>query len=340
MKGHIVVHATTFLDPLPTHPPEAGEGRRLLDEIEHASGGSLRVVYRCNRLPAEPLTPSELEGAVAVIADLERWDAPLLSAVGKGAGGPLELIARYGVGYDSVDIAAATAAGVLVTNTPGANSRPTAEWAVATLLDVAGRRMPHHERASMGEAKTGPSRLDVSGRTLGVVGTGAIGRTVVELMAGFRMKVLAHDPFPNETWAREHGVTYVSLAEVCRSADFITLHAATRDRLIGEPELELMAPRTVLVNCARGVLVDGAAAWKAVAEGRLWGYGLDEVWDHPGLPLAGLNIVVSPHVGSDTDGGKALMQLLAARSVSDWYHGRRPASVLNPAVMGARERAG
>ena len=331
-EGKILVFATSFNDDLPTRPPETGRGREILENLVQLSDGRVTLEFRCNRNPHDPLTASELDGICAIIADLEVYDRPLLESVGSRSGGTLELIARYGVGYDAIDIAAATEAGVLVANTPGANSRPTAEWAVSTLLDIAGRRMPHHERSARGLGKDGPSRLDVSGRTLGVVGTGAIGRTVVELLSGFGMTVIATDPYPNLAWAEEHGVKYVDLPELCETADFITMHAAATEQIIGARDISRMKPTTALINCAREVLVDTAAAYDAVRDGRLWGYGLDEAWTHPSLPLAGLNIAVSGHVGSDTDRGKALMQLLSARSVADYFAGKKPASVINPDV--------
>lgn len=328
----ILVFATSFNDDLPTRPPHAGEGAQILNRLAGESGGKLTVEYRCDRDPHQPLDAAELEAAVAVIADLEHYTRDLLESVGTRGGGSLGLIARYGVGFDAVDLPAATEAGVLVCNTPGANSRPTAEWAVSTLMDIAGRRIPHHERASQGLGKAGPSRLDVSGRTLGVIGTGAIGRSVVELLAGFGMTVIACDPYPNRQWAKQHDANYVALDELCRTADFITLHAASAEQIIGPAELSLMKPTTALINCAREVLVDTRAAYQAVADGRLFGYGLDEKWSFPDLPIEGLNIAVSGHVGSDTDSGKSLMQYLSARSVEAYLDGRLPDSPLNPEV--------
>jgi D-3-phosphoglycerate dehydrogenase len=329
-KKKVVVFASSFLDELQTAPPEAGEGARLLERLKSDSDDRIVIEYRCDRDPQQALVSEELQDVLAVIADLERYPRQLLDVVGVGRGGTLELIARYGVGFDSVDVDAATDNGVLVTNTPGANSRPTAEWAVATLMDIAGRRLPHHERAALGKSKTGPSRLDISERTLGVVGTGAIGRTVVELLSGFHMNILASDPYPNQDWADQVDARYVSLEQLCREADFITLHAAASKPIITKQELARMKPTTTLVNCARGILVDNRAAYAAVAAGKLWGYGLDELWRESDLPLAGLNIAASPHVGSDTDRGKARMQLLSAQAISEYLTGQTPTFSINP----------
>ncbi len=328
MNKKIVVFATSFLDELMTHPAGEGEPARLLKEA--AQRNSLEVEFRCTRNPLNPIEAREVEGTVAVIADLERWDAGVLSTVGRAGGGDLGLIARYGIGYNSVDITAAQTAGVLVTNTPGASARPTAEWAVSTLLDVAGRRVPHHNRAAIGKTKSGPSRIDVTGKTLGVIGTGTIGRHVVAMVRGFDLDVIASDPYPDHDWAAANGVEYLDIPTLCARADFITLHASAHAQLIGAEEIGRMKPTAVLVNCARGILVDNRAVYRAVRSGALYGYGLDEVWEHSDLPLEGsVNIAVSPHVGSDSDYGKLRMQQMSAEAVVDFVDGKKPRYLVN-----------
>ncbi len=331
MARKVVVFATSFLDDLVTRPPGHGEAKKKLEEGAAKLG--IEVEYRCDRDPLKPLEPAELEDVVAVIADLEEYSPELLAAVGPAAGGSLEIVSRYGIGYNNVDLPGATRGGVMVTNTPGANARPTAEWAVSTLMDVAGRRVLHHQRASVGEGKSGPSRLDVTRRTVGIVGTGNIGRNVAALLSGFEPKLLVSDPYPNEEWARTVGARYVPLDELCETADFITLHAATSDRIIGEKQLSLMRETTVLINCARGILVDNEAAYRAVKEGRIWGYGIDEVWTYDALPLEKVNIIASPHVGSDSDLGKVNMQLASTENVLDFLSGKTPKHVVNRDVL-------
>jgi len=327
----LVVFATSFLDKLDTHPDGEGRGKSILDDLEQS--GVCTVEYRCTRDPRTPLAPADLDGVTAVIADLELYEEHLLSEVGIGSGGSLRLIARYGVGTNSVDIASATRHGILVANTPGANSIPTAEWSVATILDVAGRRIPHHRRSSHGLVKEGRSRLDVSGRTLGVIGTGRVGRNVIRLMSGFGMTVIACDIAPDAEWAEATGVTYVTLDELCRRADIITLHTSSTEEVVTSRHLDMMKPTAALINCARGYQVDNEAAYAAVKDGRLFGYGLDEIWNYEQLPLDGLNITVSPHIGSDTDSGKAGMQTMSAEAVRDYLQGDRPEFVVNPEVL-------
>ena len=148
------------------------------------------------------------------------------------------------------------------------------------------------------------------------------------------MEVLAYDPYPDTAWAETEGVHYVAFEELLERADFVTLHASVSRTIIGAEELSRMKRTAVLVNCARGLLVDNRLAYDAVRQGTLFGYGIDEVWPHPELPLAGLNIAASPHVGSDTDEGKARMQEMSAAAVIDFLSGKRPQSVVNPEVYG------
>ena len=331
----ILVLATSFLDDLMTHPEEEGKARRMLDELAEASDGSIEIEYRCDRDRTNPLEAEELTRVAAVISDLELYPRELLKKVGAASGGSLRLISRYGVGFDAVDLEAATEYGIMVSNCPGCNARPTAELSVATILDVAGRRIPHHETASRGKTKEGPSRLDVSGKTIGIIGTGSIGKHVFGLMKGFNVSGVAYDLYPDSAWAEQSQVRYLDSPDaVCEQADIITLHASSNDTIITQTQIDLMRQTTVLVNCARKHLVDNEAVYYAVQQGKIWGYGMDEIWDLD-LPLDGLNIVVSPHVGSDTDMGKIGMQVMSAQAVVDYMQGVKPLSIVNKAVLKA-----
>jgi len=331
----ILVLATSFLDDLMTHPVEEGKARRILDELAEASNGRIEIEYRCDRDRTKPLKAEELTRVVAVISDLELYNRELLKEVGAASGGTLKLISRYGVGFDAVDLEAATEYGIMVSNCPGCNALPTAELSVATILDVAGRRIPHHESASRGKMKEGPSRLDVSGKTVGIIGTGSIGKHVFGLMKGYNVTGVAYDLYPDNTWAVQSGVRYLdSPNAVCEQSDIITLHASSNDTIIAQTQIDLMRQTTVLVNCARKHLVDNEAVYYAVKQEKIWGYGMDETWDLD-LSLEGLNIVVSPHVGSDTDMGKIGMQVMSAQSVVDYMQGIKPLSIVNQDVLEA-----
>lgn len=325
-KQKIVVFATSFLD-APVRPkPDAGRARQLLEQTAREAG--LDLEFRCDRNPATPLEPQELQDVAAVIADLEHYPPELLRAVGARSGGTLQLIARYGIGYSNIDIAAARDCGITVTNTPGASAPPTAEWAVAMMMAVAGRCIPQYERAAAGLTKSGPSRLDLYGATLGIIGTGKIGKKVAELLCSFGMQKLGCDPRPDTDWAQARGVKYTDLDTLCESADIITLHASGSSLIVGDAQIRRMKASAVLVNCARGPMVDNRSAWTAVQEGRLYGYALDEIWEYPDLPLEGRNILVSPHVGSDTDQGKFRMQNMSAEAVAQFFAGKTPINIV------------
>ena len=311
MAKKVLCLATSFLDFLVSHPPEEAQAKRMLNELAEYSNGEIEIIYRCDRNPQVSLRAEEFENITAVIADLEEYDRKLLSRVGIKAGGSLELIARYGIGYNSVDVQAATDYGVIVTNCPGCNALPTAEWTHSTILDIAGRRISHYKTASRGKSKEGPSRLDISGKILGVIGTGLIGKLVLKLMKGYEMKVIAHDPYPDRNWAKENKVEYVGMNELCQTADIITLHAAANETIITREQIDLMKHTTVLVNCAREVLVDYKAAYNAIRAGKLWGYG----------------------VGSDSDNGKIGMQLMSTQSVVNFLHGEIPQHIVNEEVL-------
>ncbi len=328
----ILVLATSFQDELITHPKDEGKAKQMLNDLA-IYNSDIEIIYRCDRDPEKAMQAEELKDVIAIIADLEQYDRDLLGMVTKNGGGSLALISRYGIGYSNVDVDAATEYGIMVTNAPGCNALPTAEWTQSTIIDVAGRRISHHFTASSGKPKEGPSRLDLTGKTLGVIGTGTIGKYVVKLMQGYEMNIMAYDIFTDQEWAEENGVTYTDLQNIYQNADIITLHASSTEMIIGEKEIIMMKPTTVLVNCARGLLVDNRAAYQAVKDGKIWGYGLDEIWTESDLSLDNLNIIVSSHVGSDTDAGKIGMQLMSTQAVIDYMNNKVPKHIVNKDVL-------
>ena len=352
LSGTVLVLATSFRDDLQTNSIYKGEAEKLLKVIEERSGGRLTIEYRCGRNPKDELSPAELDGVVAVIADMEDYERPFLGEVS----GTLRLIARYGVGHNGIDKVAATESGVMVTNSPGCNSMPTAEWSVDFIGAVGGRLPLAHNAASLGEPKDGRGRRDKSGSTIGIVGTGGIGSKVARLLLAYdNIHILASDPYPNEELAADPRVRYVDdgpdgLYELCRESDIITLHAATKDEkpLITRKHIALMKPSAFLVNCARFYLVDYDAVWEAVNANAtnptsgIWGYGVDDPWMDPKTkeklieryPIVGLNMVFGPHIGSDTPLGKIGMQMMSAMAVEDFLvYARVPYNVVNPDVL-------
>lgn len=282
-------------------------------------------------LQADELTRA-LAGMDAVLASLDQYSAAVLSAP------PLErlkIIARWGVGYDSVDLPAASLNGIVATYTPGLLDEAVADYAFALLLSLA-RRIPD-ARAAMerGEWKHFWGD-DVGGKTLGIVGLGHIGKAVARRASGFNMHVLAHTPRPSP----EGGVKFVSLEELLAESDFVSLHAALTPAsrgIICEAQLRLMKRSAYLINTARGALVDEAALVRALGEGWIAGAALDAFATEP-LPAESPlrfvpNLLLSPHQSSYARGTGDRVSLAAAQSIVDLMHGKKPQNVLNPDVF-------
>jgi phosphoglycerate dehydrogenase-like enzyme len=271
--------------------------------------------------------------AVGAIVSTDPFDAGVFAAAPR-----LRVVARVGVGTDSIDLAAATGAGVIVTTTPGANEETAADHAVALILAAARRLVEHDASVRRGEWSRGGALTpwDVHGGTVGLVGYGAIGRAVARRLAGFGVRLLVADPAVEAA----DGAEVVALDELLTRADVVSLHlpltASTRG-LIGPGELAAMRPEAILVNTARGGLVDEAALARALRGGRLRAAALDVFADEPhvGGGLAALpNVVLSPHIGGLSEESIARMTAEAAGCVLAALEGRPdPRSVANPAVL-------
>ncbi len=252
----------------------------------------------------------DLRGVDALLCMLtDRVNARLLER-----GERLKIVANMAVGTDNIDLDAARRLGIPVTNTPDVLTDATADLAFALLL-AAARRLAWGDRLVRGAGFSGWSPLlglgmDVSGRTLGIVGAGRIGRELAARASGFRMQVLL---------TRRSGG--VPLGELLERSDFISLHVPLNPEthhLIGEPELRRMRPHAVLINTARGPIVDERALVRALREGWIAAAGLDVFEDEPKLApgLADLsNVVLAPHIGSATVDTRNRMAQIAAQNV-------------------------
>ncbi len=241
----------------------------------------------------------------------------------------LRIVANMAVGTDNVDLEAARRLGIAVTNTPDVLTDATADLAFALLL-AAARRVAWGDRLVRGGGFTGwrPDLgvgFDVTGRTLGIVGAGRIGRAVAERARAFRMEVLLH--------SRSGGTP---LPELLERSDFVSLHVPLSEstrHLIGEPELRRMRRHAVLVNTARGAIVDERALVRALREGWIGAAGLD-VFEHEPRLAPGLadlpNAVLLPHLGSATHGTRARMAETAARNVIAALRGETPPNAVVP----------
>ncbi|MEO0821991.1 MAG: phosphoglycerate dehydrogenase [Pseudomonadota bacterium] len=256
----------------------------------------------------------------------------------------LKVIGRAGIGVDNIDIAAASARGIVVMNTPFGNSITTAEHAIAMMFAVA-RQIPA-ANASTHAGKWEKSAfmgVEITGKTLGVIGCGNIGSVVASRAIGLKMKVVAYDPFLSAERARELGVEKLELDELLGRADFVTLHLPKTEKtanLLSAERIALMKPGARLVNCARGGLVDEAAVAVALTEGRLAGAAFDVFATEPARenPLFGLpNVVVTPHLGASTSEAQENVALQVAEQMADYLNHGAIANAINAPSITAEE---
>lgn len=275
-----------------------------------------------------------LPKADAVIAGLERYDKELMAVAAK-----LKLISRYGVGYDAIDTKAASEAGIMVSITPGANSNSVADMAMTLMLCAARNVCPMNAAIRAGRKEKPIAGVEVWEKTLGVVGTGKIGKSVIERAAGFRMRILASDAYKDEEFIKSHGGRYVELDDLFKEADFISLHVPlTREteNMVDKRRLSLMKPTAVLVNTARGGLIDEDALFNALLSGSIGAAALDVLAlnDAEKSPLATLpNCILTPHAGAATAEANYNMGMMAAQNVVDVLSGK-PCKYLVPDPRG------
>lgn len=277
----------------------------------------------------------EVPGCVAVLAGMEPFNRRVLTA----AASALRTVARVGVGYDAVDLAAATELGMVVTIAVGQNHDSVAEQAFGLMIGVLRRIVAHDRGLRHGQWLRERTR-PVRGLTLGLVGLGRIGQAMVTRARAFGMRVVAHDVSPPPGWGPDQGVEWCSMDELLRTADVISLHTpltpATR-HLIDARALSLMKPDAVLINTARGGLVDEAALLAALQAGKLGGAGLDVFAAEPlpaDHPLTRLDqVVLTPHTAGTDERAAADMAYAAAESVVQLAAGTWPEGcVVNPDV--------
>lgn len=262
-------------------------------------------------------------------------------------------IANYGVGYDSIDVRAATEFGIPVTNTPGVLTETTADLAWALLMATA-RKIPQaHDYTLSGQWKgsggktfmgqdIGPGGSNKP-KVLGIIGLGRIGQAMMRRSRGFKMKVIAYDPPIKEIIKKMRGVEYRELNDLLRESDFVTLHCPlTKEthHLIGRRELDLMKPTSILINTSRGPVVDEKALVSVLKKGKIAGVGLDVFEKEPRLSpgLAKLeNVVLLPHIGSSTLDTRGQMAVVAAKNAIAMVRGKRPQNIVNPEVFESSE---
>ena len=272
------------------------------------------------------------EGLLCTI--LDRVDAELLDACPG-----LKVVANFGVGFNNIDVAAATARKIPVTNTPGVLTDATADMTFALLLAVA-RRLGEGERIVRAHQWDGwqPLQLlgaDVSGATLGIIGFGRIGQAVARRAKAFGMRVI----YWNRSALPESDATRVSFEEALRQSDFVSLHVAYNSEthhLLDEPQFALMKPTAFVINTTRGAVINETALVRALQTKQIAGAALDVFEREPQLApgLADLeNVVLAPHLGSATIGTRTKMGMIAVDNLLAACEGRRPPNCVNPEVI-------
>lgn len=301
-------------------------------------GGGFEVVYPppgVSLLDPETLKV-HLAGIDATIASVEPYTRDVLKS------SRLRVVARTGVGYDAIDVAAATELGVAVATTPGANDQSVAEMTIALMTGVMRgfpRRLDEVRKGAWGKGAL--PRL--AGKTMGLVGLGRIGRSVVPRAQGLGLKVIACDPLADKAYAASAGVELCTFPELLSRADIVSLHipamAGTFD-LINADALAQMKRGSVLINTSRGALVDEPALIDALRSGHLLGAGLDVFKTEPlpiDSPLLKLdNLLATPHMGGLDEESLEAMSRMAAQCIVDLFQGRWP----DPCIVNASIRPG
>ncbi|MFW5985776.1 MAG: phosphoglycerate dehydrogenase [Halanaerobiales bacterium] len=268
---------------------------------------------------------TEIDG---IIIGIDPFDADIIGRAQK-----LKVISKYGVGVDNIDLSAAEKKGITVCNTPGANTDAVADLAFGLMLALA-RRIPEADR----ETKAGNWKKivgnSVYGKTLGVIGLGKIGRSLVKRAQGFEMDILAHDICRDNPFARKHDIKYVDMDRLLKESDYISIHTPlnkeTRNMIAAE-ELYKMKDSAFLINTSRGGIVDEEDLYQALSSENLKGAALDAFVCEPpdNSPLRNLdNVIMTSHNGSYTEEAIASMGIKAAQNLIDVLEGRKPENKL------------
>ncbi|MCL2231889.1 MAG: phosphoglycerate dehydrogenase [Treponema sp.] len=274
----------------------------------------------------KPLSEDELipllEGCEGCIAGLDYYTPRVLESAKT-----LKVISRYGVGVDRVDLAAAKAQNIVVCNTPGANNQAVADLAFALLLSTA-RRVPVLDRKTKDGQWPRSTGTELYGKTIGIMGLGAIGKAVAKRAAGFSMNVIAYDPFINREYAQANGIVQADFDTVIREADFLSLHLPLTEEtrhVISADVMRSMKKGAIIVNTARGGLIDEAAACQFLASGHLGGMGLDVYEEEPPQksPLFELeNVVLTPHTSAHTTEATEAMADMSVQNLIEVLSGK------------------
>ncbi|MDR2159495.1 MAG: phosphoglycerate dehydrogenase [Treponema sp.] len=298
-----------------------GPAMERLQAFAAASGGEL--VF--NPL-GKPLSEDEL---IPLLRDCEGYIAGLDFVTGRviSACDKLRVISRYGAGVDRVDLRAAAERNITVCNTPGANAQAVADLAIALALSAA-RRLPMLDRKTREGQWVRSTGIELYGKTMGILGLGAVGRGVAKRAQGFSMRVLAYDPYIDARYAEENAITVSDFEGLVENADVISLHLPLNDKtrhIISGEVMGRMKKGAILINTARGGLIDENAAFDLLKQGHLGGLGIDAYEEEPpkDSPLFTLdNVVLTPHTAAHTVEATAAMAAMAVQNLIDVLSGK------------------
>lgn len=313
---------------------------RTLNEVGQTATELLRASDCELVLPPRfgPLKAAELlellPGMDAVLASMDHFTADVL---GSPAGRQLKVISRWGVGYDAIDVPAATRNGILIAYTPGLLNEAVADYAFALLFALSRRIHEGHSTMRQGQWLSAWGH-DISGKTLGIIGCGRIGQAVARRARGFDLRLLGYDVAPSAE-AQTLGVKMVSLDQLLQESDYISLHCALTPEsrgMIGEKQFHQMKRTAYLINTARGALVDETALLQALQSGAIAGAALDAFTVEPLPPDHPLrsapNVLLTPHQASFGRETGERVSLAAAQAIADLKAGLKPRWVVNPEV--------
>ncbi len=290
-------------------------------------------------LPMVPLSPEKEDNLIKELAAAKAFFVRpgMISRNVLMNSKQLKIIAVHGAGVDQIDIAAATEAGIMVTNVPGGNANGVAELALGLMLALV-RRIPQCARMVQHEGKWEEARWkgnELMGKTLGVVGCGNVGKRVITLARAFDMSVMAYDPFIPADVIQKYGATPADLDTILKACDILTLHIPLSEKtkhLISKRELAMMKKGALLVNAARGSIVDGQALYQSLHDGQLGGAALDVMEKEPPGPdplLSLPNVIVTPHMAGSTYEALATIARVACEDIVRVLEGKEPQHCVN-----------
>ena len=294
------------------------------------------VYYDRKEYPSEETLAKIVREVQGIVVGDERYPGRILE------GSTLKVISRMGVGVDSVDVEAATPLGIAVCNAPGANAESVADHAMGVMLTLARNFIKLDAEMRKGVWYRPLGTADFHLQTLGIIGLGRIGKRVARRAKGFSMRIVATDPVWDDEFASEFGIERLSLEDLLRQSDYVTLHTPSEPQtyhLIDAERLALMKPTAFLVNCARGAVVDAAAAYDALKARQIAGAGLDVFEDEPlGMsPLCELdNVILTPHAAHYNPLSNKRVSEMALANAVNVLLGKEPLSCVNPEVLPKR----